>query len=49
MACLRLDRSNAELLAFVADVTQRFSAAIIGVRVTRDLLLQADRCALVSH
>jgi nucleotide-binding universal stress UspA family protein len=31
MACMRTDRSNAELLAVVADVAQRFSAAVIGV------------------
>jgi nucleotide-binding universal stress UspA family protein len=31
MACMRTDRSNAELLAVVADVAQRFSAGVIGV------------------
>ena len=31
MACMRLDRSNAGLLAVVAVVAQRFSAAVIGV------------------
>jgi nucleotide-binding universal stress UspA family protein len=31
MACMRMDRSNAELLAVVADLAQRFSAAVIGV------------------
>ena len=35
MACMRLDRSNAELLAVVADVAQRFSAAVIGVAATQ--------------
>ncbi len=35
MACMRLDRSNAGLLAVVADVAQRFSAAVIGVAVTQ--------------
>ena len=31
MACMRMDRSNAELLLVVADMAQRFSAAVIGV------------------
>jgi nucleotide-binding universal stress UspA family protein len=31
MACMSSDRSNAELLAVVADLAQRFSAAVIGV------------------
>lgn len=31
MACLSTDRSNADLLAVVADVAARFSAAVIGV------------------
>jgi nucleotide-binding universal stress UspA family protein len=31
MACMRTDRSNAELLAVAADLAQRFSAAVIGV------------------
>jgi nucleotide-binding universal stress UspA family protein len=31
LACMRTDRSNAELLAVVADLAQRFSAAVIGV------------------
>ncbi len=35
MVCMRLDRSNAELLAVVADVAQRFSAAVIGVAATQ--------------
>ena len=35
MACMRLDRSNAGLLAVVADVAQRFSAAVIGVAATQ--------------
>ena len=35
MACMRLDRPNAELLAVVADVAQRFSAAVIGVAATQ--------------
>jgi nucleotide-binding universal stress UspA family protein len=31
MACMTTDRSNAELLTVVADLAQRFSAAVIGV------------------
>lgn len=31
MACMRMDRSNAETLAVVADMAQRFSAAVLGV------------------
>ena len=31
MACMRMDRSNAELLRVVADMAQRFSAAVVGV------------------
>jgi len=31
MACMRTDRSNAELLVVVADVARRFSAAVVGV------------------
>jgi nucleotide-binding universal stress UspA family protein len=31
MACLRTDQSNAELLAVVADIARRFSAAVVGV------------------
>ncbi len=31
MACMRSDRSNAHLLSVVADMAQRFSAAVIGV------------------
>jgi nucleotide-binding universal stress UspA family protein len=31
MACLRTDRSNADLLAVVADLARRFSAAVVGV------------------
>jgi len=31
MACMRSDRSNADLLAVVADLARRFSAAVIGV------------------
>jgi nucleotide-binding universal stress UspA family protein len=31
MACMRTDRSNAELLAVVADIARRFSAAVVGV------------------
>jgi nucleotide-binding universal stress UspA family protein len=31
MACMRTDRSNAELLAVVADLARRFSATVIGV------------------
>jgi nucleotide-binding universal stress UspA family protein len=31
MACMHTDRSNADLLAVVADMAQRFSAAVIGV------------------
>jgi nucleotide-binding universal stress UspA family protein len=31
MACLRTDRSNADLLAVVADMARRFSAAVVGV------------------
>ena len=31
MACLRIDHSNADLLAVVADVAKRFSSSVIGV------------------
>ena len=31
MACMRMDRSNADLLTVVADVARRFSAAVVGV------------------
>ena len=31
MACMRSDRSNADLLAVVADMAQLFSAAVVGV------------------
>ena len=31
MACMRMDRSNAELLAVVAKTARRFSAAVVGV------------------
>jgi nucleotide-binding universal stress UspA family protein len=31
MACMRTDRSNAELLAVIADMAQRFSSAVVGV------------------
>ncbi len=31
MACMRMDRSNADLLVVVADMAQRFSAAVVGV------------------
>lgn len=31
MACMRMDRSNAGLLVVVADMAQRFSAAVVGV------------------
>jgi hypothetical protein len=31
MACMRTDRSNAELLVVVADMARRFSAAVVGV------------------
>jgi nucleotide-binding universal stress UspA family protein len=31
MACMRIDRPNGELLAVVADLAQRFSAAVIGI------------------
>ena len=31
MACMRTDRSNADLLAVVADMARRFSAAVVGV------------------
>jgi nucleotide-binding universal stress UspA family protein len=31
MACMRMDRSNAELLAVVADLARCFSASVIGV------------------
>jgi nucleotide-binding universal stress UspA family protein len=31
MACLRTDRSNTDLLAVVADLARRFSAAVVGV------------------
>jgi nucleotide-binding universal stress UspA family protein len=41
MACMRLDRSNAGLLAVVVDVAQRFSAAVIGVAATQPSTLSA--------
>src|ERR1700678_1323522 len=31
MACMRTDRSNADLLVVVADMARRFSAAVVGV------------------
>src|SRR5438552_11292767 len=31
MACMRVDRSNTEMLAVVGDLAQRFGAAVIGV------------------
>ena len=31
MACLRVDRSNADLLAVVADVAERFKCSVIGI------------------
>jgi nucleotide-binding universal stress UspA family protein len=31
MACMRSDRSNADLLTVVADIARRFSAAVVGV------------------
>ncbi|HKI15975.1 MAG TPA: universal stress protein, partial [Roseiarcus sp.] len=43
MACMRLDRSNAGLLAVVADVAQRFSAAVIGVAATQPSMHSAIR------
>ena len=41
LACMRTDRSNAELLAVVADLAQRFSAAVIGV-AARQLSLHSS-------
>jgi nucleotide-binding universal stress UspA family protein len=41
MACMRTDRSNAELLAVVADLAQRFSAGVIGV-ASRQLSLHSS-------
>ena len=43
MACMRLDRSNADLLAVVADMAQRFSAAVIGVAATQPSMHSAIR------
>ena len=45
MACMRTDRSNAELLAVVADLAQRFSAAVIGV-AARQLSLHSSIMAI---
>jgi nucleotide-binding universal stress UspA family protein len=45
MACMRTDRSNAELLAVVADLAQRFSAAVIGV-ATKQLSLHSSMIAI---
>lgn len=35
LVCMRTDRSNAEVLAVVTDLAQRFSAAVIGVGATQ--------------
>ena len=45
LACMRTDRSNAELLAVVADLAQRFSAAVIGV-AARQLSLHSSLMAI---
>ena len=45
LACMRTDRSNAELLAVVADLAQRFSAAVIGV-AARQLSLHLSMMAV---
>ena len=45
LACMRTDRSNAELLAVVADLAQRFSAAVIGV-AARQLSLHSSIMAI---
>ncbi len=45
LACMRTDRSNAELLAVVADLAQRFSAAVIGV-AARQLSLRLSMKAI---
>lgn len=45
LACMRTDRSNAELLEVVADLAQRFSAAVIGV-AARQLSLHSSIMAI---
>ena len=45
LACMRTDRSNAELLAVVADLARRFSAAVIGV-AARQLSLHSSIMAI---
>ena len=45
LACMRTDRSNAELLAVVADLAQRFSAAVIGV-AARQLSMHSSIMAI---
>ena len=45
LACMRTDQSNAELLAVVADLAQRFSAAVIGV-AARQLSLHSTIMAI---
>ena len=45
LACMRTDRSNDELLAVVADLARRFSAAVIGV-AARQLSLHSSITAI---
>jgi nucleotide-binding universal stress UspA family protein len=45
LACLRTDRSNAEVLAVVADLARRFSAAVIGV-AARQISLHSSIMAI---
>jgi nucleotide-binding universal stress UspA family protein len=45
LACMRTDRSNDELLAVVADLARRFSAAVIGV-AARQLSLHSSIMAI---
>ena len=43
MACMRINRSNAEMLAVVADIAERFSAAVIGVAARQPSLSASVR------
>lgn len=45
LACMRTDRSNAELMGVVADLAQRFSAAVVGV-AARQLSLHSSIMAI---
>jgi nucleotide-binding universal stress UspA family protein len=45
LACMRTDRSNAEVLAVAADLAQRFSATVIGV-AARQLSLHSSIMAV---